>query len=88
MAETIVPDIEVTTYFVETFVPVEGFDSLVVRISEGVGMYLLDLMRQQGKRIVSGVRYEFPEPLGGVEYPNGLAALRAEVDCQDFDIAV
>lgn len=87
MPETVLPDTEVTSYFLETLVPVSGHDELVNRIGEGVGMYLLDLMAEHGYRVVSGVRMSMPEP-ALVEYPDGLAVLRAEVDVQELDVTV
>lgn len=87
MAETVLPDAEITTYFLETFVPTgETFDAMTQRIGDGTGMYLLDLMAQKGYRVVSGVTVSFPEPRGGIEYPDGLCVLRVEVEVQEFDI--
>lgn len=87
MPEPVLPDCEVSTYFLETFVSTdESMDAWTIRLCDGLGLYLLDLMAQKGYRIVSGVTFSFPEPRGGVEYPAGLAVLRAEVEVQEFDI--
>lgn len=72
-----------TTYFVQFFAPIA-----VVQKDYGVlGMYLLDLMREQGYRVVSGVRFEFDEPVI-VPFPPGWCQGRVMVDVQEFDVEV
>lgn len=90
MPEAALPDVEITTYYIETFVPVsESYDELTIRLSDGLGLFLLDLMTAQGYRVVSGVSYVFPEPeMDGVAYPDGFTALRASVDVQEMDANV
>jgi hypothetical protein len=86
------PGVEITTYFSDTLVPTEDSFSWKAGpfadvVSMALGMYLLDLMKAHGHRIVSGVTYCVPEPVVA-QYPAGWAVLRATVDVQEFDAEV
>lgn len=89
MPEAALPDAEITTYFLDTFVAVaEEYDHLTAILADRLGMYLLDLMELNGHRVVSGVSYVFPEPEGPVPYPEGFTVLRASVNVQEMDATI
>lgn len=93
MADVPVPDVEISTFFIETMVPVTTVAAATapgqqMSAVDTLSLYLLDLMELQGYRVVSGVRVEIPEPDGPVEYPTGWTVLRLHVDVQEFDIGV
>jgi hypothetical protein len=88
VAETALPDVEITGYYVETLVATAAeHEDLTASTADALGMYLLDLMDAQGWRIVSGVRYTFPPPTIA-PHPDGFCVLRAEVSVQEFDITI
>jgi hypothetical protein len=89
MPETVLPDADVTTYYLDTIIAVaDSYDDLNITLVDGLSMYLLDLMVLQEFRIVSGVSVSFPEPEGPVEYPEGFTVLRVSVDAQEMDVSI
>lgn len=92
MAEP-VPDVEVSSYYLDTMVPLAVVAQPVEGVSrmsavDTLSLYLLDLMAMQGYRVVSGVRVDLPTKESPVDYPEGWTALRLVVDAQEFDVGV
>lgn len=92
MAETPLPDVDVSAYYIETMVPVSTVAAPTApeqKLSaiDAMGLYLLDLMAAHGYRVVSGVEVELMEPTL-VPFPEGWVALRLAVSVQEFDVQV
>lgn len=71
-------------YFIEGLYPISAD---VPGVCDVLGMYLLDLMKAQGYKPVSGVSVELPEP-ESTPYPEGWCVVRVVVDVEEFDSLV
>ena len=93
MPDAIIPGVPVSAYYLDAIMPV----SVVNRAAapgielpgiDAMSLYLLDLMRMQEYRVVSGVSCEVVPPEGPVSYPTGWTVLRVSVQVQEFDVDV
>lgn len=82
MAETVLPGVEVSVFFLESFVPLNA--EKAAPHLDALGLYLIDLMQAQGYRVVSGVAYEMLES-EVCPYPSGWGGVRAMIQVQEFD---
>ncbi len=94
MPDEVIPGVPVHAYYLDAIMPLSAMDDPVsvpgieLPGRDALSLYLLDLMRMQEYRVVSGVTVERVEPEGPVQYPAGWGVLRVVVQVQEFDIDV
>lgn len=93
MPDQIAAGVPVQTYYLDAIMPLSVVDEprapgINLPGVDAMSLYLLDLMRMQEYRVVSGVSVQVVEPEGPVPYPDGWTVLRVTVQVQEFDVDV